>query len=225
VTARIAPFAAYLSFIALAELFHGLQRFAPQSASWSYLVDLWLYPVKTAVVLGILIYFWQRYEELHVRWVGRAGELLLTLVTGIVVYLGWVGLDTPEALHSQAEGYDPYQAGPELGTVLAGIRLFGAAVVVPVMEELFWRSFLIRYLISPRFQSVTLGTLTPLSVSVSVILFAVEHDRWLAGLMAGGAYTWLLYQTRQLWPCILAHAVTNLLLGIHVLRTHDWYFW
>jgi len=53
----------------------------------------------------------------------------------------------------------------------------------------------------------------------------VEHDRWLAGLMAGAAYTMLLYWTQRLWPCILAHSLTNLLLGVHVLLTHDWRYW
>jgi CAAX prenyl protease-like protein len=225
VTARIAPFAAYLSFVALGEILQQLPRFQPEAASWSAGAHLWLYPVKTVVVLGLLIYFWPRYEELHTWPVAGANDLWLTLITGVMVYLGWVHSDWPWAVHSQTAGYDPYRAGPQLGTALAGIRLFGAAAVVPVMEELFWRSFLIRYLISPRFESVKLGTLTPFAVAVSLILFAVEHDRWLAGLMAGAAYTMLLYWTQRLWPCILAHSLTNLLLGVHVLLTHDWRYW
>jgi uncharacterized protein len=81
-------------------------------------------------------------------------------------------------------GYDPSQAGNQFGFVLAGIRLLGATLVVPVMEELFWRSFLLRYLISSRFESVRLGTFTPLSFVVSVVLFGVEHDLWLAWMVA-----------------------------------------
>jgi CAAX prenyl protease-like protein len=225
VTARIAPFAAYLSFIALGEILQQLQRFQPEGTPWSAGAHLWLYPVKTVVVLGLLVYFWPRYEELHTRPVAGAHDLWLTLITGVMVYLGWVHLDWPWAVHSQTAGYDPYVAGSQLGTALAGIRLFGAAAVVPVMEELFWRSFLIRYLISPRFESVKLGTLTPFAVTVTLILFAVEHDRWLAGLMAGAAYTMLLYWTQRLWPCILAHSLTNLLLGVHVLLTREWQYW
>jgi CAAX prenyl protease-like protein len=93
------------------------------------------------------------------------------------------------------------------------------------MEELFWRSFLLRYLISPHFQAVRLGTFTPFSFVATVVLFGVEHDLWLAGMMAGAAYTLLLYKTGRLWPCILAHAVTNLSLGIHVLMTGQWQWW
>jgi CAAX prenyl protease-like protein len=112
-----------------------------------------------------------------------------------------------------------------VGVVLAAIRLFGAVIVVPVMEELFWRSFLIRYLVTPTFTMVPLGTFTPLSFGATVVLFGLEHHLWLAGMLAGAAYNLILYKTRRLWPCILAHALTNLLLGIHVLRTGEWHWW
>jgi CAAX prenyl protease-like protein len=93
------------------------------------------------------------------------------------------------------------------------------------MEELFWRSFLLRYLISPRFKTVRLGALTPFSFVVTVVLFGLEHDLWLAGMMAGVAYTLLLNRTGNLWSCVLAHAVTNLALGVHVLMTEEWRWW
>jgi CAAX prenyl protease-like protein len=224
VTARIAPFAAYLAFIAVGEVLQHLETLRPEAAPWSA-ARLWLYPLKTAVVLGLLTYFWKRYEELQTQAVVHRHELLITVLAGFLVYLGWVRMDWPWAMQGQSPGYDPFQAGPEVGALLAGVRLFGAAAVVPVMEELFWRSFLIRYLISSRFQSVKLGTVTPFSLTVSLALFAVEHDQWLAGLMAGAVYTWLLYRTQRLWPCILAHGVTNLLLGVHVLLTHQWRYW
>ena len=103
--------------------------------------------------------------------------------------------------------------------------MFGAVIVVPIMEELFWRSFLIRYLVTPTFTTVRLGTFTPLSGGATVVLFGLEHHLWLAGMMAGAIYNLLLYKTRRLWPCILAHAITNLLLGIHVLVTGEWHWW
>jgi CAAX prenyl protease-like protein len=128
-------------------------------------------------------------------------------------------------MQGRGAGYDPFRAGPDVGLVLAGIRLFGAVAVVPIMEELFWRSFLLRYVISPRFQSVRLGTFTPLSFLLTVALFGVEHDLWLAGMVAGAAYSFLVYRTGQLWPSVLAHAVTNLGLGLEVLATGDWRWW
>jgi CAAX prenyl protease-like protein len=194
---------------------------------------LWLYPVKTAVVLGALVYFWRQYEELHEKLCVSVQEGILTVGAGVVVYLAWVRMDWSWATLGQATGYRPFEAGA--GTLLAGIRLFGAAVVVPIMEELFWRSFLIRYVITlfpeektappVEFTSIPLGMFTPLSFGITVVLFGSEHSLWLAGMMAGAVYNLLLYKTRRLWPCVLAHGITNLLLGVHVLVTQEWHWW
>jgi len=118
-----------------------------------------------------------------------------------------------------------FQAGPTIGLALVAIRIFGASIVVPIMEELFWRSFLIRYIIHSNFESVRLGTFTAGSFLFTVVLFGLEHNLWLAGMMAGVAYNALLYRTGRLWPCIIAHAFTNLALGIHVLMTGEWHWW
>jgi CAAX prenyl protease-like protein len=77
----------------------------------------------------------------------------------------------------------------------------------------------------PRFTSIPTWTFTPISFVVTVVLFGSEHTLWLAGLMAGVIYNLLLYKTRRLWPCVLAHGVTNLLLGVHVLGTQEWQWW
>lgn len=222
---RILPFALYMACLALAAGLAWVAQAVPALASWGPAADLWLYSVKTAVVLGALAFFWPRYDELKGRPFGGGGDVVGAVAVGLVVYLAWVRMDWPWAMQGTPSGYDPFRAGEGLGTVLAGIRLFGAVVVVPVMEELFWRSFLLRYVIEPRFESVRLGTFTPLSFLITVVLFGFEHHLWLAGMLAGAAYTILLYRTGRLWPCILAHAVTNLALGVHVLVTQQWYWW
>jgi CAAX prenyl protease-like protein len=104
-------------------------------------------------------------------------------------------------------------------------RIAGAVLVVPVMEELFWRSFLIRYIIDKNFDTVQLGTFTWGSFLITVILFGLEHNYMYAGIMAGGIYNLLLYRTRSLAQCILAHAVTNLALAVYVVTTGKWQFW
>ena len=214
-----------MACLALAAGLAWVAQAVPALASWGPAADLWLYSVKTAVVLGALAFFWPRYDELKGRPFGGGGDVVGAVAVGLVVYLAWVRMDWPWAMQGTPSGYDPFRAGEGLGTVLAGIRLFGAVVVVPVMEELFWRSFLLRYVIEPRFESVRLGTFTPLSFLITVILFGFEHHLWLAGMLAGAAYTILLYRTGRLWPCILAHAVTNLALGVHVLVTQQWHWW
>ena len=223
---RVLPFAAYMVFLALAQGGAWLvEQTAPSLASWGPVVDLWLYPAKTALILGMLVYFWPRYEELKGRAFGGVGEALFAVATGILVYLAWVRMDWPWAMQGVPAGYDPFRAGKGPGMALVVVRILGAALVVPVMEELFWRSFLLRYLINTRFETIRLGTVTPFSGLVTIALFGVEHHLWLAGMLAGAAYTFVLYRTGRLWPCILAHAVTNLALGIHVLVTGEWQWW
>ena len=223
---RILPFVAYISFLALGESITWLGQAAPALASWGLVVDLWLYPVKTALILGMLVYFWPCYEELKGRTFGGMGEALFAVTTGIFVYLAWVRMDWPWAMQGVPAGYDPFRAGEGPGIALVVVRILGATMVVPVMEELFWRSFLLRYLINPsRFEAVRLGTLTPFSCLATIVLFGMEHHLWLAGMLAGAVYTLILYRTGRLWPCILAHAVTNLALGIHVLVTGEWQWW
>jgi CAAX prenyl protease-like protein len=222
---RILPFAIYLSFLAITELIAWISAHVPAIAPLATGADLWLYPLKTFAVLAILVYYWRCYDELK----GFKGltfpNVVLALVTGVVVYLLWVRMDWPWAMQGNPSGYNPFLAGNDWGNVLAIVRLFGAVAVVPLMEELFWRSFLIRYLISPQFKAVPLGSFSMLSFLATTGLFGLEHHLWLAGMVAGAAYTLLLYHTRALWPSIMAHAVTNLLLGLHVLFTHEWIWW
>lgn len=221
---RILPFALFMAFIAMSyPLQVGIGHLTGSTST--DLIALWLYPFRIVAVLLVMVYFWPVYTELQERVWNSWQELALTIIVGVLVYLLWVRMDWPWATQGQAGGYNPFQTDVGTGIVLAGFRIFGAAIVVPLMEELFWRSFLIRYLVKSPFSSVSLGTFSPLSCSATVILFGLEHHLWLAGMMAGLAYNLLLYKTRRLWPCIVAHAITNLILGIHVLLTGEWQWW
>ena len=97
--------------------------------------------------------------------------------------------------------------------------------IVPVMEELFWRSFLMRYLINQDFRSVPMGAFTWFSFMGVAILFGLEHHRVIVGIIAGLLYNLLLIRQKKLKGAILAHGVTNLGLGIYVLLTGSWMFW
>src|SRR5690242_14489074 len=99
-------------------------------------IDLWLYPIKTIAVIALLIYFWPQYWELKDSLVKGQKETVLTVAVGMLVYAAWVRMDWTWAMQGNgtAVGYDPFQAGPGTGVLLAGIRLFGASAVVPIME-------------------------------------------------------------------------------------------
>jgi CAAX prenyl protease-like protein len=222
---RILPFATYLLFLGLTAGIGWTLSLAPSLVSWTSWAGLWLYPIKIVAVLGMLLYFWPAYHELRDTKIGNLGEIVIAAGVGASIYFLWVRMAWPWAMLGQPTGYEPFQAGYGQGTVLAAMKLFGAAIVVPIMEELFWRSFLLRYLISPRFASVPLGTFSLSSFLISIVLFGLEHHLWAAGMVAGTAYTVLLYWKGRLWLPIIAHGVTNLMLGVHVLLTHEWIWW
>ena len=98
-------------------------------------------------------------------------------------------------------------------------------LVVPLMEELFWRGFLIRWLINEDFKRVPIGAFTWSSFFITTVLFGAEHHEWLAGVICGGLYNWLLYARRNLVSCVIAHVVSNAALAAWVLTTGDWRFW
>ena len=175
---------------------------------------LWLYPVKTLAVAGALWWFRKSYDELHpgMSWLG--------IGVGLVAIAIWIVIDPLYPKLSQSTPFDPSDRH-----VFIGFRIIGAVLVVPLMEELFWRAFLIRWLVKEDFKSVPVGTFTWRSFLVTVALFGAEHNQWLAGLICGALYNWLLYRTRSVWACIVAHAVSNAALAAWVLARGDWKFW
>jgi hypothetical protein len=106
------------------------------------------------------------------------------------------------------------------------IRLAGAVLVVPFMEELFWRDFLWRSILAPNdFKLARIGEWDWKAFLIVTLLFASVHIQWMTAIVWGVMIAMLLVRTRSLGACIIAHGVTNLLLGLYVLYTGDWYFW
>jgi CAAX prenyl protease-like protein len=190
-------------------------------ASWIPVSIVWLYPIKTILVGALLFMFRRIYTEVKPK------ISLLAIVIGILVFVLWV---LPEGYYpplGQSKEFNPLEqfSSWSWAFVWISFRMIGAVVIVPIMEELFWRSFLLRYLINPNFKQVPLGAFSWLSFCGTVVFFGVEHHRWLPGIVAGIIYTLLLYRKKDLFACILAHTVTNLTLGIYVLVTHQWGYW
>jgi CAAX prenyl protease-like protein len=224
VLCRIAPFALYMTFIALEEALRFLGGKGLVAVPDPYL--LCLYPVKVLSVALVLFLFRKNYTEICFRELFGPLVSISALAAGVGVFVLWINLDQPFATMGTLRGFDPdlfREGGMQFFLIVS--RLAGAVLVVPVMEELFWRSFLIRYIISPDFSRVAIGRFTWPSFLITAVLFGLEHNLFLAGILAGIAYNVLLLYTRSLSACIVAHAVTNLALGIYVLRTGKWYFW
>lgn len=185
----------------------------------------WLYPVKAGLVALALAVLWRHYAELK-TWGLSAGQLALSLAVGIVVLVLWVNLDASWMLMGEmGEGYDPTDASGRVDWLLVAFRIAGAALVVPIMEELFWRSFLQRWVQQQDFLALEPARIGFKALLIASALFAVEHLQWFAGLVAGLAYGWLYIRTRTLWAPIVAHAATNGGLGAYVVATGHWSFW
>ncbi|NPA49218.1 MAG: CAAX prenyl protease-related protein [Thermodesulfobacteria bacterium] len=184
-----------------------------------------IYALKTFLV-GALLWFWRhKFRELYLS--PRIAELGWAVLAGLVVCVVWIGGEAYFPQIGKSSALSPFEQEISTAAIWFTIilRLFGAAVVVPVMEELFWRSFLMRYLIHRDFQQIPLGTYTHFSFWAVVFLFALEHFRIVPGAFAGAVYGALLCLTKNIWVPIVAHAVTNLALGLYVLYTGSWGFW
>jgi uncharacterized protein len=220
--ARVFPFGMFMLFIGLEQLL----RFLAQRDLLA-LTDrslLFLYPVRAIAVAALLLFFLRSYDELRVRDLLRFKDTALSIIAGLVVFILWINMDW--AFGPAAPGYDPTLIDdPAVRAALVSFRLFGAVLVVPLMEELFWRSFLLRYVIGHDFEKVPVGAFTWPSLLIVSVLFALAHHLIVAAFTASLIYTLLLYRTRSIAQCTLAHAVTNLILGIYILRTATWELW
>lgn len=215
--ARILPFAVYILVLATGPF---LREALP--AGWD---GRWLYAAQIAVVILALVWFARAYEELRPLALGWR-DTLEAVVAGVAVFVLWINLDLPWAMLGEPDaGFDPRVNGGGIDWALVAVRIFGAAAVVPIMEELFWRSFILRWIDDPEFLRLSPAAASWRALAISAVVFGIEHNLWLAGILAGLAYGGLYMRSGKLWSPILAHAVTNLLLGLWVVATASWSFW
>ncbi len=214
---RIAPFGTYLLFLLLADV---LLYFG-----WSADDLRWLYAVKIAAVIGVLWLMRKAYSELN--WSHDIGVRTWTvaIATGVIVFIAWINLTAGWMVMGESVGFDPRNDDASIDWLLVAVRLTGAVLVVPLMEEIFWRSFLMRWIKHPDFLTVKPAQVGFKAFFITAMLFAVAHNLWLAGLFAGVVYNLLYMRSGTIWSPILAHAVTNALLGVWIVYTGNWGFW
>lgn len=214
--ARIYPFAAFILLLAI-------EPWTAATLTWLGIGAEPSYLLRSVFALGLLLYFCRDYIELRLTPTFKQG--LAALLAGLLVFLLWIApyptwLGGHDASQSVAM---PMQSDADIFWLIC--RWSGSALVVPVIEELFWRSYLMRRLDAADFMSVSPANATAYAIVVSSVLFAVEHQLWLAGLMAGLVYAWLYRQFQVLWVSILAHVITNAALGIWVVYGGHWQYW
>ncbi len=113
-----------------------------------------------------------------------------------------------------------------LGYAFLAVRFIGLAVVVPIIEEMFLRGFLMRFMTSENWWTLPLGAVSRNAIYAGTLYGMLTHP---AELLAAAAWfslvTWLMLRTKNVWDCVIAHAMTNLLLGVWVVTTGEWHWW
>jgi len=188
----------------------------------------WLYPVQASIAGLALVLLWKHFHELRPSAGGLGGvdSWLLAVAVGLAVFVLWINLTAPwMRIGEPIVGFVPLDAEGRLDWRLIALRAAGACLVVPLVEELFWRSFLMRWIDRRDFLDQPPQRASLLALMASSAVFALGHDLWLAGLLAGLMFGALYRHGGQIWHAIVAHAVANLALAVWVVRHQAWSFW
>lgn len=222
--ARVAPYVVFLLLTSVQGSFGEAGRY-------------WVYLAKTLV--GAWMVWELRGVIAEMRW----GWSVEAALVGVGVFIMWVALDPwypglDELMYRVGMGDNPaekeavywnplahFGSASVLAWFFVVVRIAGSSLVVPALEEVFYRSFLYRYLISPDFEQVSLQRRHAVSMGLTCLIFAVVHQQWLAGFLCGLAYQWLVWRRGSIGEAMTAHAITNFLLGCWVVGRGQWQFW
>ena len=186
--------------------------------------------IRTAVLLGVILLVARPVLSF------RMERPIATVLVGIGVFVLWILPDQlmpgyresvlfQNGITGRVESSMAIEARTDLLVIL--LRFLRAALIVPIVEELFWRGWLPRWIdASDDFRRRPLGAFTTFSFVATVILFGMEHGPfWDVGMAAGIVYNWWMLKTRSLGDLIWCHAVTNACLSGWVLLAGQWQYW
>lgn len=196
-----------------------------------------VYTVKIALTVAAMIFVLPGYRQFpfHISplaiGVGMFGVVLWIVLCKLHierVLLAPLGLDKFLGLGDRP-AFNPLEElkdTPAWASAFLAIRFIGLALIVPIIEEFFLRGFLMRFVVREDWWRVPFGTLTTTAAVVGTAVPMMMHPgELLAAAVWFSLVTWLMTRTRNIWDCVAAHAVTNLLLGIYVVTQHQWHLW
>jgi CAAX prenyl protease-like protein len=212
--AHLAPFAGFLAVMLLGEIagkiFAGEPRY-------------WVLPLQTLVGGALLIRYW-RYYDLR-----RPARPLFATLIGAIALIIWIAPQQWFGAASRLDGFQPAFFGATGWPYALNVacRFLRLIIIVPLVEEIFWRGFLLRYFIDDDFTTVPIGAFSWKSFGIVTAGFCLEHQfpDWPAAILTGALFNLVAYRTRSLSACVLTHAITNLLLGLWIMHTGQWGFW
>jgi uncharacterized protein len=218
--ARVAPYIIFVALTALQGQFGDASRY-------------WFYLAKTIVGIWLVWAMWPAVKEL--RWTFSIEAVLV----GVGVIVLWIALDPYypklDELFPKFFGrsgptklwnpHEQFGAGSALAWAIIAARVLGSTLIVPPLEETFFRSFLYRNVVQKDFEQVSLKTFRFGAFLITSVIFGFIHREWLAGILCGMAYQWLVLRKGHLGDAMTAHAISNFLLGAWVVYKGAWEFW
>jgi CAAX prenyl protease-like protein len=233
--AHVAPFVVFM----VLTLVPGWLRVENSELPWFQRApEHWLYPLQTVVCAALLWIYRRQYQLAPWRGLPLAlglGVLGFALWVGPAWWFERVGGQVPKGLEwlgfvERRVGFDPtVLEASQWQWVAVGMRFVRMVVVVPLVEEIFWRGFLMRFLAAEgeAWTRVPFGTHRWRVFWIVSLLVMVAHqpEDYAAAFIWGTLVYYVTVRTRSLGACVLMHALCNLLLGLYVMRTGQWGFW
>ena len=235
--AHIVPLAVYMGLMLLGGL-PGLEWKHPSAPWWRQQPQQWIYPLQTAVCLGLVAFWWRQYSFRPLS----AKAWLWGSVGGVVGIALWI---LPAWWHSRTgqtiewlgvvdrsePGFNPdiFPGGSSAWWTSVVLRFLRMTVAVAIIEELFWRGFLWRHFAAGegRWDALPVGVKNFRAIALTSVLMMVAHhpSDYVACLLWSLIVSAVAVATRSLGACVLMHAVSNFLLGLYIMATKQWGLW
>lgn len=244
ICAQVVPFAVFMGFLLLLQVFSTFFAWEHPSAPWwRQWPEQLFYPLQTLVTLAALACF-RKYYEFRWSWKWTAAGMVFGAV-GIGFWLlpttlyDRMGLtEDPEGwlkwlgIAGRTKGFNPAEAFGEgtaaFWTALL-LRFLRAVVVVALVEEIFWRSFVMRFAADweGEYWKRPFGEAGWKTYGIVTGLFVVAHAPVdYAGAFVYGSLTYLLcVWSKNLGACVVMHAVANLLMGLYAMAYGKYGLW
>jgi hypothetical protein len=211
--ARVLPFVVFLVLTSCQG------SFGPESHFWVYLA-------KCVVGSWMIWVTWPLVSEM--RWTISFEAIF----AGVLVFVMWVALPKFSKPDDTWNLLKHYESSPAMVWAFAGVRIAGSTLLVPMLEEVFYRSFLYRYILAPNWMFTAHDSFGIKPFLLTSVIFGFTHQHWLAGIICGIIYQSLVLRTNRIGDAITAHATTNFLLGIWVItqgfgyaEKSQWHYW